>query len=245
MKKLILLIFSLFLFGSAYCQNLERMQKKFALKVCDCIGKLGSYEQLKPKLDKCYDSTMNFIFNGATPEEVKFYAGPGNLKLVSQNLEQNLKADCPTVKKLIEAYTAPKKEAKPYPTNFSSQDLQEAKSNLSNWNGRIIAFDAKVIEVASLEPNRPYLKVQLDGGQEIWVGSMANSKYETVGNNIRLLGYFSLTGKSGPQEKLNDSGYHVLAFGVVDLKSMQAASFPGSEVQIREWANGKVPEVRK
>ncbi|MES2730852.1 MAG: hypothetical protein V4714_03855 [Bacteroidota bacterium] len=245
MRKLKLVLIALFLFGSTYCQSLENLQKKFATKVCDCIGELDNYEQLKPKLNKCYDSTMNYIFNGATSEEIKFYTGSGNLKLISQNLEQNLNTYCPTVKRVSKEFILPSNKANPYPTNFSSHDLQKAKENLSAWDGRIIAFDAKIIEVASVGPNRPYLKVQLDTGEELWVGSMANSKYETVGNSVRLLGYFALTQLEGLHANLNKLGYHVLAFGIVDLKLMQIAYFSGSEVQIREWSNGKIPQVRK
>jgi hypothetical protein len=244
MKKVIhLIVFSLLL-TSAYGQNLDSLQRKFAAKICTCVGELEKYEQLKPVLDKCYDKTMNFIFNDATPEEVKFYGVPGNLQLLNQNLEQNLKTQCPAIKKLVEESVKPGKKGNSYPVNFNSRQLEEAKKDLKSWDGKIVAFDGEIIEVNFLGPNRPYLKVKLDD-QVVWVGSMVNSKFETVGNRIRFLGYFSLTKSGDPGGDLNKSGFHILAFGVIELKSMELAMFPGSEVQVREWANGKVPKAGK
>src|SRR5882724_8198734 len=101
MKLLKSLLALVLITGNCYSQNLDSLQEKFADKVCNCIGQANNYEELKPLIDKCYGSTMNFIFNDATPDEVKFYAAPGNLKLITQRLEYNLKSTCPNVVNVI------------------------------------------------------------------------------------------------------------------------------------------------
>lgn len=111
------------------------------------MGHIDNYDQLKPSIDKCYDSTMNFIFNGATPEEIKFYTGNGNLKVVAQKVGYYLKSTCPDVIRVINEYVKPKTNENNYPTNFDQNNLKEVKNNLNSWSKRTVAFNAEIVKI--------------------------------------------------------------------------------------------------
>jgi len=186
---------------------------------------------------------MNFIFNDATPEDVKFYAGAGNLKVVAQKLEYHLKSSCPSVVKVIEEYIKPKDKVNSYPTNFDNTKLDAAKNNLNSWNGKIIAFNAEIIKVNKSNPDKTFLKVKLDNGAILWVGDMGNSTFNIIGNKTRFLGYFTLTEKDNDDQ--TELGYLVISFASLDLGTNNLTMYPGTEIQIYKWANGNVPKSKK
>ena len=243
MKLIKFVILFLFISARTYSQNLDSLQKKFANNVCGCIGHVDKYSELKPLIDKCYENTMNFIFNGATPQEIKFYSGAGNLKLVSQKLEYYLKSTCPDVVRVIKEYVTPYTNENNYPTNFNQETLKKAKEDLISYYGKTIAFDAEIVKINKSDPNKIFLKVRFQDGQTIWVGDMANSDFEIVGNKVRFLGYFIMADKNSDEE-YNQSGYLVVSFSSVELTSNKLAMYPGSEKQIHAWVNGKVPELK-
>ena len=74
---------------------------------------------------------------------------------------------------------------------------------------------------------------------------MVKSGYEIKDNIIRVLGYVSEVGKDKFAKKYNKTKFHILAFCVIDMKTKQIAMLPGSELQIKEWMNGKVPKGEK
>jgi hypothetical protein len=242
MRLLKLTVFTSLIATKCVGQNIDSIQKKFATKVCNCIGEVKTYEDLKPKIDKCYDATMNFIFNDATPDEIKFYTGPGNLKVVAKKLEYYLKSSCPTVVNVIQSYIKPKDSERSYPTNFDNIQLMNAKKDLNSWNGKTIAFDAEVIKVNKLSPAKTFLKVKLDNGDLLWIGDMTISKFNNIGNKIRFVGYFIVTEKDN--EEQNELGYMILSFASLDMSSNQLTMYPGSEKQIHEWANGTIPKSK-
>ncbi|MDP9042826.1 MAG: hypothetical protein M3N30_12660 [Bacteroidota bacterium] len=244
MKLLKSSLLLLFIIGHCYSQNLDSIQKKFAIKVCNCIGQVNNYEELKPLIGKCYDTTMNYIFNDATPDEVKFYTSPGNLKLVAQRLEYDLKSTCPTVVRVINDYIKPRSKENNYPTNFDQKTFEEAKKDLNSWDGRTISFDAEIVKVNKSNPTKPFLKVKLASGQFIWVGDMTNSDFEIAGNKVRFLGYYHLADKSSKDE-YNQFDFVVISFASLELNSSKITFYPGSEKQIFVWANGEVPKSKK
>ena len=234
---------SLFFASNCFCQSLDSLQKKFANKVCNCIGEVKSYEQLGAQIDTCYDKTMNFIFNDATPDEIKFYTGSGNLKLITQKLEYHLKSTCPNVVQVINEYVKPKAKGKNYPTNFDGEKLKAAKRKLNSWNGKTIAFNGEVIGASKIYAEKTFLKVRLDSGDSLWVGDMTNSVLSIIGNKIRVIGYFVLTERDGDEQ--NEMGYMVISFASLELISNDLKMYPGSEKQVYEWANGKVPASKE
>ena len=243
MKLLKSLLLFLPITGHCYSQNLDSLQKKFANKICNCIGNIDKYEELKSSIDKCYGSTMNFIFNDATADEKKFYIGAGNLKLVAQRLEYNLKSTCPNVVTVINEYVKPKSKENNYPTNFNQKTFVEASKDLSSWNGKTISFDAEIIKINKSNPSKPFLKVKLANDQIIWVGDMTNSNFEIVGNRVRFLGYLNLSDKSN-NEEFNELDFVVISFASLELNSNKVAFYPGSEKQVYVWANGEIPKSK-
>jgi len=247
MKKSVLWLLLSLVLSVAHAQNLDSLRMKFADKVCACMGEVKDYGQVKPLLDKCYDKTYNFIFDGATPTEVKFYAKPGNLQLLTSGMEQLIKTRCPTIKKAVDQYSGSidKAKASSFPTNFGPRELQAAITNPRDWNGKIVAFNAKVLEINSLGTNRPYLKVQVGDIDNLWVGSMANVESVKKGDEVRFVGYFSLVDRLSAREQLNKLGVDVLAFGAVLLKTSKLTYFSGAETQIRQWSNGEIPSNKR
>jgi hypothetical protein len=79
----------------------------------------------------------------------------------------------------------------------------------------------------------------------VWVGSMVKSEFDKVGNTIRFLGYFTLTKPNDFARKYHTEPFHILAFGEVDQKSKKLVFLPGSENQVKEWSQGRVPEKIK
>ena len=71
------------------------------------------------------------------------------------------------------------------------------------------------------------------------------SGYEVESNIIRILGYVAEVEDDEFAEKHNRSGYHILALFIIDMKTKQMAMVPGSELQIKEWMNGKMPKAEK
>ena len=207
--------------------------------MCGCIGKIDKYQNLKPKLDSCYDKEINEAAIHATNEEVKIIGSISEFNKVKQSLGTLIKTNCEAVRNLIEKEVQPT-SSNPYPTNFSSEEYKKAKKNLKNWNGKIVAFDGEVLEVQYPFPNKPYLKVKM-GNETLWVGSMVNSQYDKVGAAIRFLGYFSLTSEDDFSKSYHKLGCHILAFGEIDHNSKQLAMLPGSEIQIKEWGQGQIP----
>jgi len=207
------------------------------------MGHIDNYDQLKPSIDKCYDSTINFIFNGATPEEIKFYTGNGNLKLVAQKLGYYLKSTCPDVIRVINEYVKPKTNENNYPTNFDQNSLKEVKNNLNSWSKRTVAFNAEIVKIIKTDEDKIFLKVKFSDDQTLWVGDMSHNTSWQPGNKIRFVGWFIPTDKSF-NEEFNRDGYLVVSYGSVDLASNKLSMYPNSEILIREWANGKVPATR-
>lgn len=127
------------------------------------------------------------------------------------------------------------------PVNFDSKTLKSAKKQVEEWGGRIIAFDAKVIQVQKGHQDKPYYQVEIPGGRKLWVGSLVKSGYEQEGGQLRILGYFTKVKNDAVAATHNPHDYHVLAFGIINVGTKQLAMVPGSERQIKQWVEGTVP----
>jgi hypothetical protein len=241
MKHTIKAIFLiLILTGNSYGQDIDKLAKKITHKMCDCIGNVEKYEELKPQLDSCYDKAINDVVIHATQEEIKIIGNTEDFNKVKYLIGKLIKTDCKAVLNLVIKEAGPSISDNPYPVNFTAKDFKKAKRKPDAYKGKIVAFEGKIIEVKSLGKNKPYLKVELEDGQTVWVGSMVNSSYDKVGNTIRFLGYFLPVERN--EIEYNKMGFHILVFGEIDLKTKQLAFMPGSESQIREWGKGQVPE---
>jgi len=234
------IILILIFIGNSFGQSTEKFAIKITKKMCDCIGIVDNYENLKAKLDSCYDIAINYAAIHASPEEIQIIGNTKEFNEVKNQIAKLIKVDCEAVKNVVIKEAQPSTNENSYPINFTTKDFNKAKRNPESFNGKIIAFNGRILEVKSLGQNKPYLKVELENGQIIWVGSMVNSQFDKVGNSIRFLGYFSLIKKG--EIEFNNSGFHILAFGEIDLATKQLAFMPGSESQIKEWGQGLIPK---
>ncbi|HSY61365.1 MAG TPA: hypothetical protein VK796_05785 [Cytophaga sp.] len=92
----------------------------------------------------------------------------------------------------------------------------------------------KVTQVYFNNNGSPYYEVKLKGGNTIWIASLVKSGFEVKGNILRTLGYVAKVENDTFTENYNRTGYQILAFSVIDMKTKQMATFPGSELQIKE-----------
>lgn len=207
--------------------------------MCACLSTVDTYEQLRSRLDSCYTKEINQAAINATPEEIEIIGNVTEFNKVKNSLEGLIKSNCEVVKQLIEKEVQSTQE-NAFPTNFNSKEYRQARKRPEEWNGKIVALDGEILDVKYPAPNKPYLKVRMGDGQVIWIGSMVNSQYDKVGNSVRFLGYFSVTSKDDFAGNYHDLGFHILAFGEIDLRTKQLAIMPGTDSQIREWSAGRI-----
>ncbi|MGL1889399.1 MAG: hypothetical protein OCD76_22985 [Reichenbachiella sp.] len=243
MKLLLTAIFVFLSIVTSFGQNTEQFAQKIAAKMCDCIGPIKEYNDLKSSLDQCYDKAINEATIEATTEEIKIIGNIDEYNKVKQMLEGLIKTNCETVKSLVESEVQSASSAQnPCPTNFVTNDLKKVKKNLDKWNGQIVAFNAMVEEVQKGYQDKPYYSVKLEGGGQIWIASLVTSGYETKGSILKILGYVGKTGNDELAVKYNKSGFHVLALSVIDMTTKQLSMVPGSELQVKDWMNGQIPK---
>jgi hypothetical protein len=126
------------------------------------------------------------------------------------------------------------KKKKTYPINFLEKDFD----NIDSFNGKIIAFDADISHIENSRNNTPYYKLTL-GEKSIWAVLMFKNKMNIVGNTIRVVGYLSEIPKE--EEKATQNKYHVICFGLIDLKNGKMLFISGAKNQEKEWKDGKIP----
>jgi hypothetical protein len=247
MKKITLLIL-IFSSLTSFSQSIETITEKISNKICECIkDDLKSYSEIKPEFNRCYDKEFNFIFDLVDSEEHKILVKDGNLNKVKNGIIPYLNDNCEKIRTLIQSEldnsVAPVAETvkNPCPTNFSGKDLKRIKKR----NGEIVAFNGLITKIYADQNEKPYYEVKLEGGNTIWIASLVKSGYEIKDNIIRVLGYVSEVGKDEFAKKHNKTDFHILAFCVIDMKTKQMAMLPGSELQIKEWMNGKIPTAEK
>ena len=247
MKKITLLIL-VFSSLTSFSQSIETITEKISNKICECIkDDLKSYSEIKPEFNRCYDKEFNFIFDLVDSEEHKILVKGGRLNKVKNGIIPYINDNCKKVRTLIQAEldnsVEPVAESvkNPCPTNFKGKDLKKIKKR----NGEIIAFNGLVTQVYTAHNDKPYYEVKLEGGNTIWIASLVKSGYEVKDNIIRILGYVGEVGNDEFSKKYNKTDFHILAFCVIDMKTKQMAMLPGSELQIKEWMNGKIPRSEK
>jgi hypothetical protein len=131
------------------------------------------------------------------------------------------------------------------PVNFDGKTLSIARKDGKDWYGKIVAFNAMVMEVKDGPHDRPYYRVALEDSGQLWIASLMKSGYEKPGRTLRILGYFSDTEGDEIAAKYNKMKYQVLAFAVVDLSTKQMSIVPEAKLQAQDWIRGKIPEAHK
>lgn len=247
MKKITTLIFILINLTS-FAQSIETITEKISNKICACINdNINSYSEIKLEFNRCYDKEFNQIFSLVDSAEQKILVRQSALGKIKEGIIPTLNTNCEKVRTLIRSEVensiepAANSVSNPCPTNFKGNDLKKIKKR----DGEIIAFNGLVTKVYTAHNDKPYYEVKLEGGNTIWIASLVNSGFEVEGNIIRILGYVAKVENNEIAERYNKTDYHILAFCVIDMKTKQMAMMPGSELQIKEWMNGKIPPSEK
>ena len=248
MKKIVTLILTMFSL-STFSQSVESITEKISTKICECIDEdVKNSSEIKSEFNRCYDKEFNFIFNIIDSKEQKILIKNGNLTKVKNGIIPYLDNNCEKVKKITtsEIYETVKnasdKNLKSFPTNFTERKWKRIKK----WKNKIIALEGEIVEVRQSIRNTPYSKLKI-GEKEIWVISMVDSKFEKVGEKLKFVGYlFEISENDNKFEReIHNEKYHILAFGILNVENKELAYFPGSENQIKEWINGKIPTIGK
>ncbi len=248
MKKITTLILVLTCLIS-FSQSIETITEKISDKICDCIkNNIKSYSEIKPEFNRCYDKEFNQVFSIVDSTEQKILIQQGALEKIKNRIIPTLNNKCEKIRKVIDSELQNSVEPvansniKAFPTNFTEKDFKKIKK----WKSKIVALDGEVIQVEKSRQNTPYSKLKI-GDKEIWIISMINSGFEKVGNKLRIVGYLMEIDSNDNEfeRKIHKEKYHILTFGIVNLENKQLAYFPGSEMQIKEWMNGKIPSSEK
>jgi hypothetical protein len=239
-----------------FSQATEKLTEKISNQICDCVGELDRYDELKSKLDFCHDQVYDKILTQASKDERAILNDVEKLKEINSSLESTIKSSCPSIKSLIqrelESVIEPKSDTKSekalsaFPTNFNKDDLKSAKVNPGKWDSKIVAFDAAILRLEKSRRNTPYFQMHI-GDESAWVISMIDSGFEKVGNRVRLVGYLIPLDKKEDtyEQQFHQDNFHILVFGIVDLKTKQLSYYPGAEQQMKEWINGQIPSGGK
>jgi hypothetical protein len=131
------------------------------------------------------------------------------------------------------------------PVNFTSQTLADIQRNPDDWYGKIAACNGTIEQVVPGYNKKPYYLIALNDGGKLWVSGQVESGYETIGSNIRVLGFFEKTVRQYMPAKVNRDGYHLIAFVIYDLDQNQLAMRPGQESIVQQWLDGKIPNPGK
>lgn len=136
------------------------------------------------------------------------------------------------------AAAQPKATLKSFPTNFSSSDFD----NLKKWNGEIIAFDGIIIQEKTSRNNTPFYLIELGENKCIWTILMFENKANTIGDNVRVVGYLTRVKDKRPEESyLDNEKFIIIAFGLVDFKNKNFLFLDEAQDQKKEWIDGKIP----
>jgi len=237
--KTTLIIFTLlsFHFG-LFSQSTDSLTAKISNQICDCIGDIEKYSELKQRLAPCYDEVMNNAFVTARLDNID------SLKKIKSEIISYCITHCEQITKLTLhdiddlVIDSSKSGTKSFPTNFTEKDIEK----INKWNEKIIAFDGEISQVETSSLNTPYYKMKL-GEKSIWIFSMLDSGFEKKGNKVRIVGYLlpidTLNNKI--EHQFHNQDYYVLVIGIVDIKTKKLTYFPAYEIQIEQWTNGQIP----
>lgn len=259
MKALLTLILLVLATVHCFSQTTEKLTEKISNQICECVGELDRYDELKPKLDFCHDQVFDNLLTHVSKGERAILKDVEKLKEINSRLESYIKSSCPSIKSLIqrelELIVEPKSDisntnsenaTSAFPTNFNKDDLKSAKVNLGKWDSKIVAFDAEIVRLEKSRRNTPYYQMHIED-ESAWVISMIDSGFEKVGNKVRLVGYLIPIDKKEDkyEQQFHQDNFHILVFGIIDLKTKQLSYFPGAEQQMKEWMNGQIPSGGK
>ncbi len=230
------------IFVSLYSQTVDSLIVKLSNKICIEIGEIEQYSDFSDKFDACYDKAMRGLVADRNLGEIRLIANKDSLSKINNNIIPYMMDNCEMLKLVIsKELEKPDDGVVSFPTDFNEKKLKKAKKHPDRWNGKIVAFEAKIIEVYSKQDEMPIYKVRI-GEQFLIVSSAVRSGFEEKGSHIRTFGYL-LTESINEMTKSEEITF--LAIAVLDLRTEQLAYVPGSIMQVKQWINGQIPTAKK
>ena len=133
-------------------------------------------------------------------------------------------------------------EKKAYPTNLDEQELRILEENINKYHGKVVAFDAVVLDVKEGFVEKPFYKVAI-GKNYLWVGGHGGMENIKIGVTYRILGLLCLWTDDAISKEYNDKEYFILSFAEVNMDTKMIFVFPDAKAAYDEWEKGKIPYV--
>ena len=116
----------------------------------------------------------------------------------------------------------------------------------NKWKSEL-AFEGVVLE-ATESNNTPYIKIEIGkgSGKFLWVAmlfSVGSGESIKIGNEVKFFGFYDSLEKNDKVSKINKSGFHLLAFCVVNVTTSEAYFMPNGIKQCEKWQNGELPSI--
>ncbi len=126
-----------------------------------------------------------------------------------------------------------------------NSDFMAFVNDPDKFEGKEAAAGGKIV-VLTESRKRPYFKIKLQGKEDTQIWSALLFKIGRgnglhVGDNIRILGYYSSfeDGMKGVAD--NSTGHHLLTFCLVNLTTSETYFMSQAVTQCTLWKNGQVP----
>jgi len=133
-------------------------------------------------------------------------------------------------------------EKKAFPTNLDEQELGILEKNISKYHGKVVAFDAVVLEVKEGFVEKPFYKVAI-GKNHLWIGGHGGMEDIEIGVTYRILGLLCLWTDDAINQKYNDKEYFILSFAEVNMDTKMISVFLDAKSAYDEWEKGEIPYV--
>ena len=133
-------------------------------------------------------------------------------------------------------------DKKACPTNLDEQEIKILEKSINQYEGKVVAFDAVVLDIKVGNVNKPFYKVSI-GKEHLWVGDHGQMGDVKIGSSYRILGLICLWTDDALNEKYNDKKYFILSLAHIDMETKMASVFPVAKSAFDEWTKGEIPNV--
>ena len=130
------------------------------------------------------------------------------------------------------------------PTNLDEQEIKILEKSINQYEGKVVAFDAVVLDIKVGNVNKPFYKVAI-GKEHLWVGGHGQMGDVKNGSSYRILGLICLWTDDAINIKYNDKKYFILSLAHIDMNTKMASVFPEAKSAYDEWIEGEIPNVSR
>jgi hypothetical protein len=127
------------------------------------------------------------------------------------------------------------------PLNLDSQRIKQVEKDLSRYQGKVVAFEANVIDIKEGNVGKPFYKVVL-GDEYLWIAGHGQMGDISKGQKLRILGLICLWTNDSLNEKYNDKKYFILSLAHINMETKMASVFPDAISEYDIWTKGQIPD---